>query len=310
MRNVLIVSDGDDMAGVNHAIKVAFDKHSDKYRLRQVRGTNNYIDYPVDITWMGNNVIVNELYDKADLVHISEYPWALSGTPRIWNPVRKPTVIHQHGTPFRSNPKKFLDIAAQEGYTQIVSTVDLLVDESLIWVPNPVDIDHMQSIRRERYVATEKVIIGHGPTNRAIKNTAEFLAAVESIPDIDYVLVEGLKWKDALREKARCDIWYDQLTFGYGNNGIEAGAMGIPTVGGFADPAHRSRYVEHAGDPWFREANPETLGRVLGDLVRSDEQRRDAADRAFEAVSRLHSQQAVVLRLESIYDKTIEEFKE
>lgn len=310
-RNVLIVSDGDDMAGVNHGIKVAFDKHSDRYRVRQVRGTNNYIDYPVDIEWMGNNTLVNQLYDEADIVHIAEYPWALDGSsaPKIWNKVRKPTVIHQHGTPFRENPQKFLDIAAREGYTQIVSTVDLLVDDSLTWVPNPVDIDHMQALRNQYYVSSMPLLVGHGPTNRAIKNTSEFLAAVKEL-GTDYLIIEGQKWATTLREKARCDIWYDQLTFGYGNNGIEAGAMGIPTVGGFADPAHRARYVAQTGGVWFTEATPETLGSVLADLVRNPDERHDAGSRTLAAVRSLHGDKAVVERLESIYDKTIEEFTE
>jgi hypothetical protein len=310
MRNVLIISDGDDMAGVNHSIKVAFDRFSTKYRLRQVRGTNNYIDYPVDIPWMGNNTLVNSLYNEADLVHISEYPWALDGrsAPKIWEPVEKPTVIHQHGSPFRNNPKLFLDIAKKNGYTQIVSTVDLLVDDSLEWVPNPVDIDLMQAIRKAYYPNDGIIRIGHGPTNRAIKNTSEFLSAVSSI-GCDYLLVENHQWRTALREKARCDIWYDQLTFGYGNNGIEAGAMGIPTVGGFANPAHKETYIRQVGSLPFVEAEPHTLRSVLSGLVQDAELRRAESERILSLVRGVHGQRPVVERLEKIYDRTIDEFE-
>lgn len=312
MYNVLIVSDGDDMAGVNHGIKAAFDRHSDRYRVRQVRGTNNYIDYPVDIPWMGNNTFVNELYNEADLIHISEYPWALSGAsaPKIWNEVKKPTVIHQHGTPFRNNPKKFLDLARQNGYTQIVSTVDLLVDDSLVWVPNPVDIEQMQAIRKEYYQNDGITRIGHGPTNRAIKNTAEYLAAVGGFAGVDYLIIEGQKWAASLREKARVDIWYDQLTFGYGNNGIEAAGMGIPVVGGFADQRHREKYVSLVGLPPIVEATPGTLKQVLERLVEDVGFRQAEADRISGIVQRVHSQASVVALLESIYDKTLEDFTE
>jgi glycosyltransferase involved in cell wall biosynthesis len=317
MRNVLIISDGDDMAGVNFQIKLAFDKHSTKYRLRQVRGTDNYIHYPADLAWMGNNTLVNDLYHKADLIHISEYPWALDGgaAPKIWEKVKKPTVIHQHGTPFRNNPKTFLDIARKEGYTQIVSTVDLLVDDSLTWVPNPVDIDKMRAIRRENYERLQpvdlprRIIIGHGPTNRAIKNTAEYLTAVKDI-GTDYLIIEGLPWNQALREKARCDIWYDQLTFGYGNNGIEAGSMGIPVVGGFSDQSNREKYISLVGLPPIVEATPDTLTSVLRQLVEDEEYRKAESDRILGTVQRVHGQAAVVERLEAIYDKTIEEFTE
>lgn len=310
MRNVLIVSDGDDMAGVNHSIKVAFDRFSTKYRLRQVRGTDNYIHYPVDIPWMGNNTLVNQLYNEADLIHISEYPWALDGgsAPKIWEKVKKPTVIHQHGTPFRSNPRRFLDIAANEGYTQIVSTIDLLVDDSLTWVPNPVDIDLMQGIRREFYVNDGQTRIGHGPTNRAIKGTDLYLEAVKRI-GTDYLLVEGLAWSRALREKARCDIWYDQLTYGYGSNGIEAAAMGIPVVGGFANFHDRARYIQLVGLPPIVEADSDTLYDVLRDLVLDEGRRKDEAHRCQATVQRVHGEAAVVALLESIYDRTIEEFE-
>lgn len=298
------------MAGVNNALKRAFDRHSTRYQMRQVRGTDNYIKYPVDITWMGNNTLVNRLYDAADLIHISEYPWALNGgsAPKIWNRVPKPTVVHQHGTPFRNSPATYLRLAKQEGFTQIVSSVDLLVDPSLTWLPNPVNIDKMQQIRRENYVDEGKIRIGHGPTNRAIKNTAEYLVAVDSL-GVDHVLIEKLPWDKALREKARVDIWYDQLTFGYGVNGIEAAAMGIPVVGGFHDPRHRERYVQLVGIPPIVEATPDTLGRVLAELVADAGYRKAEADRIFDTVQRVHGEPNVVALLEKIYDRTIDEFE-
>lgn len=303
------------MAGVNYAIKKAFDKYSDRYQLRQVRGTDNYIKYPHDITWMGNNSFVNRLYDESDLIHISEYPWALDGgsAPKIWNKVRKPTVVHQHGTPFRADPRKFSDLARRDGFTQIVSTVDLtLLDPNVEWLPNPVDIEMMQQIRLQYKVNDGIIRFGQAPTNQAIKNTKEYVHAVRSLKDeypVDYLVIEKQTWDTTLREKARCDIWFDQLTFGYGNNGIEAGAMGMPVVGGFCEPAHEEALVAAVGEVPFVRARSDNLAARLRELAHDSAYRAREGARAFAYMQRVHGERSVVAALEKIYDRTINEFE-
>jgi glycosyltransferase involved in cell wall biosynthesis len=313
---VLLVSDGDDMAGVNYSLMEAINRFSTKYRARQVRGTNNYIDYPVDITWMGRNTEVNALYQEASLIHISEYPWALDGgsAPKIWDKVPKPTVIHQHGQPFRNNASRFLELARISSYTQLVSTVDLLAyGEPLIWLPNPVDVDRMQEIRRQHYPNDGKIRLGQAPTNRSVKNTDVFIAAckdLQELHDIDYYVIEKQKWSDTLRLKAQCDIWFDQLSLGYGNNGIEAMAMGIPCVGGYSNREDRDRLVDITNRVPFTDCTPDDARYVLESLVRDTEYRREAGARALSFVSQYHSYPSVARRIEMIYDQTIERFKE
>ena len=313
-RNVLIISDGDDMAGVNYGIKRAFDKHSEKYQLRQVRGTNNYIDYPVDIIWPGRNTFVNELYNEADLIHISEYPWALDGgsAPKIWERVSKPTVVHQHGTPFRNNPSYFLRLSKQAGFTQIVSTVDLLVDPSLEWLPNPVDIDMMQKIRQDNYVNDNMIRLGQAPTNRKEKSTELYVRIAMDLQKrwpVEYLVIEKQKWLACLAEKARTDIWFDQLTYGYGSNAIEAGAMGIPIVGGFASISDQQRLIDQVGRTPFVPATESTLMGVLEGLVKDASLREHYGQLSLQYMRDVHSEPAVVARLESIYDRTINEFE-
>lgn len=315
MRNVLIISDGDDMAGVNYGLKAAFDRHSTRYKLRQVRGTNNYIDYPRDIDWQGSNILVNGLYNQADLIHIAEYPWALDGgsAPKIWDQVPKPTVVHQHGTPFRNQPNRYLNLARLGHYTQIVSTIDLLIDKSLTWLPNPVNIEEMQRIRKENYVNDGVVRFGQAPTNRGIKNTADFIKVCEAIKDkhkkFEYFVIENRTWQDTLAVKARCDIWFDQLTFGYGSNGIEAGAMGIGIIGAMADPKIESRLVETVGGVPYVSTSVPALGRLLERLVVDQIERQRMGAQAFDYMQRVHSESVVVKRLEEIYDRTINLFE-
>lgn len=302
------------MAGVNYGLAQAINRHSNRYAARQVRGTDNYIHYPVDIVWMGNNTFVNQLYDEADLVHISEYPWALDGgsAPKIWNKRRLPTVLHQHGVPFRTSPQRFLDIARREGYTQVVSTVDLLTADDLTWLPSPVDILRLQGLRKEHYPNDGVLRIGQAPTNRVAKNTHEFIEICKDLQrthGIEYNVFESMSWEKSLASKARMDIWFDQLTYGYGSNGIEAAAMGIPVVSGFASPLHYSRYVELVGAVPFYPATLGTLRDVLQHLVEDVQQRVATGQHCFNVVQNVHGEREVVKRLEAIYDKTIDEFE-
>lgn len=80
----------------------------------------------------------------------------------------------------------------------------------------------------------EIIRIGHAPTNRAAKGTAEILAAVEHLKTdfpIEVILIEKMPHPEALLAKARCHLFIDQIgELGYGVNSLESLAMGIPTA--------------------------------------------------------------------------------
>lgn len=310
MRKVLIVSHDIDLAGVNYRIKAAFDKFSTKYEVRQVVGAESYIKYPYDIKWMGNNELVNELYGQADLVHITEHPRTLFDfVPKIWNPRKLPTILHQHGTTFRMNREYYWRLCAAEGWTQICSTIDLS-SPKVEWVPNPVDIEHMRGLRRKR--GTEgpdgAILVAHAPTNRQEKHTALFEANMIRIvaenKKVSYDIIEGQSWKTTLARKAHADLFYDQLTYGYGNNAIESMAMGIPTIGGFANQA----LYDNLPAAGFFPARQATLGAILRDFIHSPQLRREWGERGQDYVRRVHSEEVIVRQLERIYDETIERF--
>lgn len=79
----------------------------------------------------------------------------------------------------------------------------------------------------------EPIVIGHAPTNRAAKGSTEIIAAVRSLANelpIRLELIEGLPHAEAMRRKARCEIFIDNLgELGYGVNAIESLALGICT---------------------------------------------------------------------------------
>src|SRR5690606_30034247 len=50
--------------------------------------------------------------------------------------------------------------------------------------------------------------------------------------DGDPVLIERRSWAECLAIKGTCDVLFDPVILGYGNNAIEAGGMGIPVIAG------------------------------------------------------------------------------
>jgi hypothetical protein len=81
---------------------------------------------------------------------------------------------------------------------------------------------------------SDKIRIGHAPTNRHAKGTEAILKQFELLQKkypLEIVLIENLPHGEALKLKASCDIFVDTIgELGYGVNSLEALAMGIPTA--------------------------------------------------------------------------------
>ncbi len=98
----------------------------------------------------------------------------------------------------------------------------------------------------------EAIRIGHAPTNRIGKGTAEILAALERIQSdfpVEIVMIENLPHAEALRRKATCHVFIDQIgELGYGVNALESLAMGIPTAVELM-PDFEQFLEQHCGEP-------------------------------------------------------------
>ncbi|OQX94953.1 hypothetical protein B6I21_07975 [candidate division KSB1 bacterium 4572_119] len=80
----------------------------------------------------------------------------------------------------------------------------------------------------------DKIIyIGHAPTNRAAKGSDFIIPVVKKLEreyPVKLRLIENLPYEEALKRKSLCHIFIDQIgDLGYGINGLESLAMGIPT---------------------------------------------------------------------------------
>ena len=284
----------DDIGGLGWGLASAFRKLTD-WEYRQVCGQPSYLDFPQADHWDWPQIV--KWWKAADVVHLHDGYHQLPSK-------RHGIVCTYHGIGFRGNPGWFLRQQEQHRATGLVSTLDLwlLAPSETTWCPAPYDLDWLHSFRHPLRRPDGPLRIGHAPTDRSIKHTAEFLAACEQFgreTPVEVVLIEGMSWRDCLEVKGSCDIFYDQCAFTYGGNSIEAMAMGIPVLNGAPD-ATLAEYERRFGDLPFVLVDP---GSILEGLrMLASPYARDAwGRRGRRHVEQFHSQRAVVDLLTPIY---------
>jgi hypothetical protein len=227
----------------------------------------------------------------ADLIHVSHQPVADD----------KPQVVQFHGTKFRNNPAKFLDLVARAGAKAVCSTLDLwlLAPDLLTWLPTPYEADFLAAFRRPLHDGVLR--IAHAPTARPVKSTDAFIAAVRRLGRemrVELVLIERQSWHRCLRRKGQADIYFDQVILGYGNNAVEAWGMGIPVIAG-AQPETLGEMEDRFGILPFLAATEDTIYEALVEMA---ETREAWAERGRLHFERFHEASRVVGLLENIYD--------
>ena len=137
------------------------------------------------------------------------------------------------------------------------------------------------------------VRIGHAPTNRAVKGTDAILAELEALRQshpIDIVLIENLPHVEALRLKATCDLFIDNIgELGYGINSLEALAMGIPTAVQLLQD-----FEAVLGDHSFIAIEKGTIGPALLPYIQSVEKRKALAEKGRAWVEKTHDPVRIV----------------
>jgi len=293
-----------DPAGVVSRFQIAADKLK-TLEIRSVHRAEAYFAFPNDIHWdRKTEPMIREMAERADVIHLNNSHAAY----RRFR-LKKPALLHHHGSLFRSDPKAMLDIATFYRMVQAVSTIDLQRPDPKVlhWLPTAYDVDELlafgQAHRRE---PDGKVRIVSCPTNRGLKHTDLLISVVRELEQelpVELVLVENKTWAEAMAIKSTADIVFDQLAYGYGCNAVEAWAMGIPVIAGADEWTIERMTGLWRGLPFLR-ATPETLGKVIREAMREDV-RKGWAERGMEHVRTYHDEKPALIRLAELYHDAI-----
>jgi glycosyltransferase involved in cell wall biosynthesis len=145
--------------------------------------------------------------------------------------------------------------------------------------------------------------IGHAPTSRYFKGSDRIIQVCRELErefDIKLVLIENKPHSEALRLKASCDIFIDQIAnlggWGYGMNSLESLSMGIPTCTSMV-----TQYEKFLPDHPFVNVDGHSLRKKLVQLIQDPELRRAKARQGREWVERHHDIEAVIGKLYEYY---------
>lgn len=283
----------------------------DELRIRSAHRSTAYFDFPTDIVWTRRTEQqIRELILASDVIHLNNSEMAYKHFR-----IRKPALLHHHGSLFRNNPERMLAKARQYRFQQAVSTIDLQKPdpELLTWLPTAYDVGALTAFgEAHRRTPDGRIRIAHAPTNRELKHTAVFLEAVRQLQDeglpIDLDLIEHVTWAECMARKAQADILYDQMAFGYGCNAVEAWGMGIPVVAGAEDPWVEERMVQLWGALPYYRASPGSIKAVLRNLVTDEGLRATARRLGVEHVRKYHDEKPALLILADLYAKAIDRY--
>ncbi len=141
--------------------------------------------------------------------------------------------------------------------------------------------------------------IGHAPTNRSAKGSDKIIAAIQELQQnlpVQMILIENLPHAEALRRKAECHIFVDQIgELGYGINSLEALAMGIPTCSCLA-PGFARQYPDHP----FVVINEHNIKAKLMELVHNKVLRKEKSRLGRDWVARYHDAIRVVQKIHKL----------
>jgi len=206
--------------------------------------------------------------------------------------------------PCSSDPEKesLRDLARRLADRTLVATPDLLE-----WVPEAdlvtqaIELGALPelpppAVKKDRYV------ILHAPSDPLIKGTCYLRTAIAHLRSrgypVDLRLVSGRPHSEVRQAIAEADIVVDQLLVGwYGNFAIEAMASSRPVVAYIRDDLAR-----RAGfSPPILSATPDSIERVLEELVANDRVRAGLARAGRPFVSRIHDAGRIASQLLDCY---------
>lgn len=249
---------------------------------------------------------VREWYAWADVVVYHNDP---TMHEKVSDGSSKRLIVHHHGTRFRSDPERLYRIGEEIGALQVVSTIDLLLSVPsgghAEWMPQVLDPERLAELRT--VPKSDRLTVSHAPTNRQIKGTRSYIKARRELHKLAlFDLIVRQSWWECQARKARSHIFVDQLNLGYGNNAIEAWALGLPVLAG-ATPHILARMRQVFGELPFYETSAQTIVEDIRGFIRDADLRSEWATKGRRHMDKYHAPDAWRERAVSLYSGDVAE---
>lgn len=304
----------------------ALNEHTN-YKARLINSSPNYygpVTFHEDLTLPHDKDEALKLIETADIIHIhqciklkyNEFGVDLSELQRRG----KILLRHWHSEPdhFEKYDLPGPDHFEGEDIQQLViSQYHERYYPNAIMVPNIIhEKTRMTSVSSS---APEKHSIIYTPTNRfsplerrwATKGYDLTLAALESISKetgVDYKILEGVSWEEAMKEKANSTIVIDDLVTGsYHRSGLEGLALGKPTFT-WLDPRTTSvlSCISKTITIPFINVHLNNFSVVLKNLIESPVHYQQVSEYSKYWMDNYYSSKKLIKFYTNIYDQLIE----
>jgi len=249
-----------DPAGMMNKFQTAFDKHSEKYSIRNICFQDSSLKYPVDIIIEQSTNIehticeIQSIIDEADIIILHTHINGGDNMQHIMNDwdnmqinnfnifnfikdLNKPIIYYLNGSNNLRMYHKYYADELKDKYV-MCSTPDLklLIGDHVFYAPGIIDLDDFiyTPLEYDKRNNIPKII--HTPTDPAVKNTNMFEEAIEILEQenkfkFKYENVYNIPHKLTMVYKKTSHILLDHLQGYYGISSLEAAAQGcIPFI--------------------------------------------------------------------------------
>lgn len=249
-----------DWAGAVYGLMEAVNEHTE-HLARAVTFHTTPLGYQYDMldpSW----VDLWRLLEWAEVLNL--YDGVPSALPD--EILSKKTVVRSYlGSEYRRNWQHFNRRDAERGWPQTCTTIDLS-SHGPTWLGQP-----MAAIADEHEPSSE-FIVCHAPINeasRARKGTAMVLEALDGLMGVKLDVIENLTHAECMKRKAKASVLVDQVgphAQGYGRNGLEAWALGMPVVSDAPDEVCRALGQQTGRLPFYHAGTAEEIRMAVREL--------------------------------------------
>lgn len=299
--NILLGGDCDNGGG-SYWLAQAINKYTE-HHARSVRAYQSYLEYPYDVL-NPSTADMLDLISWADVIHVRD---RLPKAARGLSLRGKGLVATYTGRVFRGEDKSVF-AARRRGFVICVSTPDMMAfckNAKPIWLPNPRE-PIQQRIRPDVFT------ISHAPTANPGKQTDLLLMAVAMLNGVSLDIIEGVAYEACIARKSKSHVCFDQLKYGYGNNAIEAWAIGIPAIAGCSKKIYRDAILKECGYIPFtepRKATDVAVAELIKQLRDEPGFYFDELNRSTQAFFDFHYAPVVAAKAISVYEQALQERK-